>query len=570
MNEPNSEDAIEVMGSIVRLLTVHLQRSLDRSPSLADFGPTEQDLIWAATLFPDHPLYQRDKKWGIRNVLAEYWTDDIDRALFLPRQQSKNHRLEYQLDLIYQARQNWVRGERSRKRQKQRIQKEEEARRKEEERRQHEREALAKRLEIQKEFIAKIKKAHASIGSRYQVSPVSLGLSLDNLVEGVGNPDFEKAERQRVIEVIIAFDPGEVANCLMSQLDRLDGAPRLPRSLSGTPGLSLGWRDGMEGALVQIALHNDIVRPLVIDWWAQSLKLNSWPQKITGAACKHLAKDWFTTEEIDQHWFDKWLSRDSETDIFGFDLLASMAHLGAETFLSAANQFISPTSRPRNAVAASFFFDKNCAVEHHIEGNKVRIFDDAIALYQRIDRNIVKGEYVRPTYRSVRFLNEKLGYKTIRKINDWEARLQRSLNQRFSALEGTSRERVSWEVLPVGWSGNGRELERVKELLSGAQESLTQQLDRERLAFLDQLRPLESYIGTDSLGSRVYVLGIFDHHVVAECPLEGNALYVVEGTEDWRELFKHTKTDFRTIAKDRFKRIIHKGDWRSRLRKALS
>jgi len=139
----------------------------------------------------------------------------------------------------------------------------------------------------------------------------------------------------------------------------------------------------------------------------------------------------------------------------------------------------------------------------------------------------------------------------------------------FSALGGSHRKRLSWEVLPVGWSRNGQEFERAQELLFDGQKVFSEKLNYDRLTFLDQLAPLESYVGVDTLGSRVYVLYIFDRHVVAECPLEGNALYVVDGTEDWREIFQHSKADFRTIAKHRFKRVIHKGDWKSRLIKAL-
>ena len=66
-----------------------------------------------------------------------------------------------------------------------------------------------------------------------------------------------------------------------------------------------------------------------------------------------------------------------------------------------------------------------------------------------------------------------------------------------------------------------------------------------------------------------YWVFVFAHHVVAECPLEGNALYVIDGTEDWRNLLSRSKQNLRTVAAERIHRIVHTGDWKAKLRRVL-
>ena len=118
---------------------------------------------------------------------------------------------------------------------------------------------------------------------------------------------------------------------------------------------------------------------------------------------------------------------------------------------------------------------------------------------------------------------------------------------------------LSWTILPIGWWGipsyQRRATQKSRDRQSG--EPVL-----ERLRFLDELNPNERYVGRDRFGSDPYWVFIFDKHVVAECPMEGNAVYIVDGIQDWRTLLNRSKKDLQIVAPNRYKRIVHRGDWR--------
>ena len=121
---------------------------------------------------------------------------------------------------------------------------------------------------------------------------------------------------------------------------------------------------------------------------------------------------------------------------------------------------------------------------------------------------------------------------------------------------------LSWTILPIGWWGIPS-YQRLATQKSRDRQS--GELVLERLRFLDELNPNERYIGLDRFGSDPYWVFIFDKHVVAECPMEGNAVYIVDGIQDWRTLLNRSKRDLQIVAPNRYKRIVHRGDWKSRV-----
>jgi len=86
---------------------------------------------------------------------------------------------------------------------------------------------------------------------------------------------------------------------------------------------------------------------------------------------------------------------------------------------------------------------------------------------------------------------------------------------------------------------------------------------------VDSLDPDRRYIGNDKFGSYPYYVFIFKHHVVAECPLEGNAIYVIEGTEDWQSLLNRSKRNLLAAVPNRVSRVLHTGAWQNRLSRLL-
>ena len=122
---------------------------------------------------------------------------------------------------------------------------------------------------------------------------------------------------------------------------------------------------------------------------------------------------------------------------------------------------------------------------------------------------------------------------------------------------------LTWSVLPPGWWNDSRYTDQVTK------NTQTGQLLLERLRYVDQLNPLERWRSEERLGSDPYWVFVFPSHVVAECPTHGNAIYIIKGTSDWRNLLNRSKADLLRAFPDRVIRITHQGEWESRLRRTI-
>ena len=92
-------------------------------------------------------------------------------------------------------------------------------------------------------------------------------------------------------------------------------------------------------------------------------------------------------------------------------------------------------------------------------------------------------------------------------------------------------------------------------------------IDYGRLEALKKLRPVKCYVGKELWDG--YVVFEFNQtrHVVLECPVEGNAIYVLTG--DWKRMVGHSKAYLRQEYPDSYIKVVHKGDWLDRVRYAL-
>lgn len=124
--------------------------------------------------------------------------------------------------------------------------------------------------------------------------------------------------------------------------------------------------------------------------------------------------------------------------------------------------------------------------------------------------------------------------------------------------------KLNWEVLPPGWWTDGSQVQRVKERLGPHT-----QLFIERIRYIESLDPLERYEGQSYLGSRLYYVFVFEKCVLAECPMFGNAIYILDRdrTDSWQDIFAKTKKE---VLETGVKRVLHRGDWKRRLKGILS
>lgn len=132
-----------------------------------------------------------------------------------------------------------------------------------------------------------------------------------------------------------------------------------------------------------------------------------------------------------------------------------------------------------------------------------------------------------------------------------------------------------FELLPAGseFSGGSSGLERLKVYLRETLVSLPgsareQPVDWERLDQIVSLQPEKCYVGTESWNGYVLFEFTFTNRVVLECPIEGNATYIL--VSDWRQKVRHSKKYLRSNYPTECIRIMHRGDWLDRVRAALA
>lgn len=154
--------------------------------------------------------------------------------------------------------------------------------------------------------------------------------------------------------------------------------------------------------------------------------------------------------------------------------------------------------------------------------------------------------------------------------------LQRQIAANESGAEdrGSSRtgavlvEKLPFELLPPGSWDVDQIIEHYRQESDHFPTDLrSRRIQWDRLKAVGSLKPVRCYIGTELwLG---YVLFEFMHsaRVVLECPVEGNATYIISG--EWKGIVAYSKSHLRHNFPHRSTKIVHKGDWISRVKQAL-
>lgn len=123
-------------------------------------------------------------------------------------------------------------------------------------------------------------------------------------------------------------------------------------------------------------------------------------------------------------------------------------------------------------------------------------------------------------------------------------------------------QQLSWKLLPPGELN----LESLRQQLraSANRQNKDPGFDVSRLDFLLNLKPGSIYAGLDEFDGYLAFLFPQLDGAVLENPVEGNAVYVFSA--DWRQLSKFSKSELFQQAPHQFRRIVHSGDWQSRLK----
>lgn len=111
-------------------------------------------------------------------------------------------------------------------------------------------------------------------------------------------------------------------------------------------------------------------------------------------------------------------------------------------------------------------------------------------------------------------------------------------------------------------------IEKYRRLLRANRHSFVDEsYDYKRLNQVQSLGSIEHHMGVKSW--RGYVAFEFPHSskVVLECPLTGNATYVLSG--EWRKMISCTKAELRSEYGRRIRRIFHTPGWEEQVRRAI-
>jgi len=99
-------------------------------------------------------------------------------------------------------------------------------------------------------------------------------------------------------------------------------------------------------------------------------------------------------------------------------------------------------------------------------------------------------------------------------------------------------------------------------------EFQAQNIQWERIKEIQKLDPQTAYIGKNLW--RGYAIYDFSYsaNVLLECPIEGNAVYILKGP-GWDRLVRLTKGEIRDTRKGSYKKVVHKNDWLARVSRGL-
>jgi hypothetical protein len=124
--------------------------------------------------------------------------------------------------------------------------------------------------------------------------------------------------------------------------------------------------------------------------------------------------------------------------------------------------------------------------------------------------------------------------------------------------------RLPWHVLPPG-ELSATTLHQHYHRLQQQNPCVRYEIERINKAF--SLHPDQCYVGRDEFEG--YIILTFAHtpKALLECPVFGNAIYIINS--DWKRLSSKTKQELLTNHSGEITKIVHKGDWFTRVKRRL-
>lgn len=143
-------------------------------------------------------------------------------------------------------------------------------------------------------------------------------------------------------------------------------------------------------------------------------------------------------------------------------------------------------------------------------------------------------------------------------------RVGRDIKRAFEPGAAPFAGRLPWRLLPPGELS----IERLRLHYKGLQQRDPHiRYDPERIEKAFSLEPERCYVGTDQFDGYVVFTFARTERALLECPIYGNAIYVLG--PDWRRLSKMSKQELLSGRLRGVDKIVHKGDWFSKVKMTL-
>ena len=151
---------------------------------------------------------------------------------------------------------------------------------------------------------------------------------------------------------------------------------------------------------------------------------------------------------------------------------------------------------------------------------------------------------------------------TKRRISRLESELTRIKNQ-----HKISAQKLNWEIFPAEQNLSLAVRKFYVDSISRTNRGETIQFER-LYRIIETFNPVQCFIGKNEFDGYIVFLLKQTNKVICDNPIVGNAIYILDG--NWEKLSQQSKSELLDLEREHVKRVIHRGDWIVRIRKAIS
>jgi hypothetical protein len=122
-------------------------------------------------------------------------------------------------------------------------------------------------------------------------------------------------------------------------------------------------------------------------------------------------------------------------------------------------------------------------------------------------------------------------------------------------------------ILPAGQWTSDDIVEHYKTFQESGSKTAWE-IQWQRIRDIQKLKPVKVWVGEETWNGYVVYEFPDTENVILECPVEGNAVYVLKGNV-WKDLIRLSKGEIRGEHQGSYRKVVHRGDWLARTRRAL-